>query len=71
MKPDQLDKDFKIGDVVWVQRTSKLLIPRKKISCMLVEAVESYITGRWWKVLLDDGTLSLYRERWLEPTDNH
>ena len=73
MKPDQLDKDFKVGDIVWVipQASNDDQFCRHTISCVLVQLVKSYASGNWWKVLLDNGTLAVYREDWLEAADNH
>ena len=66
MKQDLKDEKFKEGEACrWVQAP----LPSSGIS-ILVRKTRSYMTGNYWEILLEDGTIELVKESHLEKVVN-
>ena len=66
MKQLPIDKGLEKGDICqWI-------IPIHCLTglCILVEKYRGLKSGNWWKILLDDGTISLVSEENLEKVVN-
>jgi len=67
MKQDLSNEKFKEGDVCrWVQAPASLVTGVG----VLVRKTRSYMTGNYWEILLEDGTIKLVKESHLEKVVN-
>ena len=67
MKQDPDDEKFKEGDVC---RWKKHVLVEDPGIGVLIRKTRSYMTGTYWEILAEDGTIKLVQESCLEKVVN-
>lgn len=69
MQQDPGSKELRKSDVCRLALWADALVP-EHTTCILVEKITSLKSGEYWRVLLEDGTISLLHEGQLEKVVN-